>query len=148
MLQLHGSCEDGEDDQYRYTASIKRVQQRRAAAVQPDLPSPAQPTPGPVKLRYVYVVKVEHRGFVGAGDPQGFHNEEDDLQGVIIHSIYVDLDSANGRARVIYESVVKVYGVDGEIMIDNFRDKMAAIVVSNSRKKKTYSLSVTKRNLR
>ena len=45
MLQLHGSCEDGEDDQYRYTASIKRVQQKRAAAVQPDLPNPAQPTP-------------------------------------------------------------------------------------------------------
>ena len=52
-------------------------------------------------------MKVEHRGFVGAGDPQGFHNEEGDLKGVIIHGIYVDLDAANGRARVIYESIVR-----------------------------------------
>ena len=67
---------------------------------------------------------------------------------MIIHGIYVDLDVVNGRARVIYESIVKVYGVDGGIMIDNFWDRVAAIVVSKSRKKQTYSLSVTKRNLR
>ena len=147
MLQLHGSCEDGEDDQDRYTASIKRIQQKRVAAVQPNLPNPVQPKSGPVKPRYVYVVKVEHRGYVGADDTQGFNNEEGDLKAVHIYGVYGDLDAANDGVRRTYKSIVKHSRDDVEIMFDGFRDRMAAIVVLCG-KEKTLSISVTMRNLR
>ena len=148
MLQLHGYCEDGEDDQYSYTASIKCVQQKRAAAVPPNLPRPAQPNPRPVQPRYVYVVKEEQRENVGADDPQGFYNEEGDLKVVHIHGIYVDLGAANDDAREIYGSIVDDLNGDVEIITDGFRNNMAAIVVANPREEMTYSISVAKRSLR
>ena len=140
MLQLHGYCEDGEDDQYRYTASIKRVQQKRAVAVQPN-PRLVQPS-------YVYVVKEEQRENVGADNPQGFYNEEGDLKAVHIHGIYADLDTANGDAREIYENIVEDFLDDADIIIDHVRDHMVAIVVANPQEEMTYSISVARRSLR
>ena len=147
MLQLHGICEDGEDDQYRYAASIKPVQNKRATAVQADLPDPVQPQPGPVKPRYVYVVKIKQREHVGAG-PQEFDNQGAELKGVRIHDIFEDLNAANDGAREVYQSLVKRFRGDVEIIEDMLRDRMAVILVWNPRTKNTYFISVIKKTLR
>ena len=147
-MQFYGYGEDVEDDSFWYTASIKRVQQRRAAAVPLNLPIPAQPTPRPVQPRYVYVVKEEERENVGTDDPQGFYNEEGDLKTVHIHGIYADLDAANEDARERYENIVEDFVDDAETITDDFRNGMAAIVVANTLEEILYSISVERRSLR
>ena len=147
-LQLHGYCEDGEVDQYRYTASFKCVQQERAAAMPQNIPIPAPPTPSPVQPRYVYVVKEEQRENVGADDPQGFYNEEGDLKEVNIHGIYVDLEDANEDAREQYETIVEDFRDDAETITDDFEDGMAIIAVADPLEEMTYSISVERRMLR
>ena len=147
-LQFYGYEEDVEDDSFWYTACIKRVQQKRAAAVQPNLPNPAQPKPRPVQPRYVYVVKEEQRENVGTDDPQGFYNEEGDLKAVHIRGIYADLEAANDDAREIYENIVEDFPDDAETLTDDFRNDMAAIAVANTLEEMTYSITVEKRSLR
>lgn len=72
--QLCGYCEDGEEDSEKYTASIKRVLQKREVTVQPRVLSTAQPKPGVVKPRHAYLVKEEQRMNVGGNDPRGFYD--------------------------------------------------------------------------
>ena len=148
QLEFTGYGEDVEDDSFWYTASIKRVQQKRAAAVPPKLPSPAQPNPRPVQPRYVYVVKEEQRENVGADDPQGFYNEEGDLKEVNIHGIYADLNDANDDAREQSENIVEDFRDDAETITDDFQDGMAIIVVADPLEEMTYSISVERRMLR
>ena len=148
QLEFTGYGEDVEDDSFWYTASIKRVQQKRAAAVQPNLPNFAQPITRPVQPRYVYVVREEQRENVGTDDPQGFWNEEGDLKAVHIHGIYADLDDANDEAREIYENTVQDFLDDAETITDDFRNDMATIVVANTLEETLYSISVEKEFLR
>ncbi|KAM0797684.1 hypothetical protein BDR22DRAFT_892113 [Usnea florida] len=147
-LQFCGYGEDVEDDSFWYKASIKRVQQKRAAAVPPSLPNPARPNPRSLQPRYVYVVKEEQREYVGTDDPHGFYNEEGDLKAVNIHGIYADLDAANEEAREVYEYIVEDFADDAETITDDFEDGMAAIVVTDPLEEMTYSISVEKESLR
>ena len=148
QLEFFGYGEDVEDDSFWYTASIKRVQQKRAAPVQPNLPNPAQPNPRPAQPRYVYVVKEEQRENVGADDPQGFYNEEGDLKDVNIHGIYADLEAANDGAREHYEEIVEDFPDDAETITDDFENDMAVIIVADPLEEMTYSISVERRLLR
>lgn len=147
MLQLCGCCEDGEKDSETYKASIKRVQQKRAVAIQPSVPLAAQPGPRVVKPRHVYLVQEERRINVGA-DPQGRYNDLGDLEAVKVHGIYVDLDAANDSAREIYERVIKdLAGVHGTVT-KTPKNGMATILVRYHTEMRTYLISVVKRSLR
>ena len=147
QLQFYGYGKDVEDDSFWYKASIKHVQRKRAAAVPPNLPRPAQPNPRPVQPRYVYVVKEEQRKNVGTDDPQGFYNEEGDLKEVHIHGIYADLDAANDDAREQYENTVEDFLDDAETITDDLHNDMATIIVANPLEETTYSISVERRLL-
>ncbi len=59
ILQLYGRIEEGEKDSETYKVSVKRVQQKRPVAVQPRVPSLAQPKSRVVKPTHVYMVKEE-----------------------------------------------------------------------------------------
>ena len=148
QLEFFGYGEDVENDSFWYKASIKRVQQKRAAAVLPNLPIPTPPNPRPVQPRHVYVVKEEQRENVGTDDPQGFYNEEGDLKAVHIHGVYADLDAANDDAREYYENIVEDFLDDVETITDDFQNDMATIVVANTLEETTYSISVERRSLR
>lgn len=145
MLQLRGIIEEGERDSETYTASVKRVQQKRPVAVQPRVQSAAQPKTRLIKHRYVYVVKEEQRMNVGEDDPQGFCNESGDLNSVEIHGIYLELDAANEYTREIYEGMH--HGNEVETVIDTLENSMATILVENREQMMTYSFTVERRSL-
>lgn len=147
LLQLRGIIEEGERDSETYTASIKRVQQKRPVAVQPRVQSAAQPKPRLAKPRYVYVVKEEQRMNVGEDDSQGFCNELGDLKAVDIHGIYLELDAANEYTREIYDSILESLGNEAETVTDTLEDSMATILVENREEMMTYSLTVERRSL-
>ncbi|KAF6241381.1 hypothetical protein HO173_000091 [Letharia columbiana] len=148
MLQLCGCCEDGEVDSERYTASIKRVQQKRVVTVQPCVPSAAQSKPRVVKPRHVYLVIEEQRINIGTDDPRGFYNGLGDAKSADIHGIYVDLSAANDSAREIYYGIVGKLDGEADTVTDTLKNGMARILVANHTKMMTYSLSVIKRSLK
>lgn len=147
MLQLRGIIEEGERDSQRYTASIKRVQQKRPVVAQPRVQSAAQPKSRLAKPRYVYLVKEEQRMNVGEDGLQAFFNELGDLNAVEIHGIYLELDAAIKRNREIYDGILEDLGNEAEILIDTLDNSMAAILVENREEMMTYCLTVERRSL-
>ncbi|CAD6582519.1 MAG: hypothetical protein ASARMPREDX12_000967 [Alectoria sarmentosa] len=145
--QLYGYCEDREKDSEEYTASIKRVQQKRQVTVQPRVLSTAQLKPGVVKPRHVYVVKKEQWINVGKDDPQGFCDEVGELKAVEIHGIYVDLDAANDSTRRIYHGIVEDIDGAADTVTDTLKNSMATILVTDYEKLMTWSISVEKKSV-
>lgn len=146
--QLCGYCEDGEKDSEKYTASIKRIQQKRQVTVQSRALSTAQPKPGLVKPRHVYVVKKEQWINVGKDDPRGFCDEVGELKAVEIHGIYVDLDAANDSTREIYNGIFEEIDGNAETVTDTLKNSMATILVTDYEKMMTWSISVEKKSLK
>ncbi len=141
MLQLRGRVEEGESDTETYTASIKRVQQKRPVAAQPNAARAVPPKFKFVNPTTVFIVTEEQ-----------FNEELDNLKSVKIHGIYADLDRANDSAREVYGWTVE----DLEGRADTVKDKLTRgilhdglvyILVADPEEKMAYFIRVSEEPL-
>lgn len=149
MLQLYGRIEEGEKDSETYKASVKRVQQKRPVAVQPRVPSLAQPKSRLVKPSHVYMVKEERTINLDDVDTgRGFQYDQGDLKAVAIHGIYMDLDAANASARKIYDGNIEDLAGLEDATTNTIKNGMVMILVDSKEDMLTYSICVEKKSLK